>query len=68
MVTLTRDNDVLLLKTGDKIFQLYPRSETMFFTKDRDLTFEFENNAGGKPVKIIVKEHGTRVDELIFEK
>ena len=67
-MTVIRDNKVLLLKGGNNTFTLYPLSGTSFFTKERDLVFEFVKDAAGKPVKMIVKEHGAVADELMFEK
>jgi hypothetical protein len=43
-------------------------SDTLFFTKERDLTFQFVKDAAGKPLKMIVNEHGAKADELFFEK
>jgi hypothetical protein len=43
-------------------------SNTLFFSKERDLVFEFVKDAAGKPVKMIVMEHEAKADELIFEK
>jgi hypothetical protein len=48
---------VLTLTIGDNIFNLHPESETTFFSKDRDLTFEFKEN------KMIVREQGKIVEE-----
>ena len=67
-MTVARENKVLLLKGGNNTFTLYPLSATSFFTKERDLVFEFVKDAAGKPVKMIVKEHGAVADELMFEK
>ena len=67
-MTVTRENKVLLLKGGNNTYTLYPLSGTSFFSKERDLIFEFVKDAAGKPVKMIVKEHGAKADELMFEK
>jgi hypothetical protein len=67
-MTVIRDNKVLLLKGGNNTYALYPLSGTTFFSKERDLVFEFVKDAAGKPVKMIVKEHGAKADELMFEK
>lgn len=67
-MTLTRDNKVLLLKDANNTYTLYPLSDTSYFSKERDLIFEFVKDAAGKPVKMIVKEHGVKADELMFEK
>jgi hypothetical protein len=68
IVTVTRQNKILLLTTGKDRYMLYPQTDTSFFVKDRDLVFQFAKDAKGKPFKIIVKENNTVADELIFEK
>ena len=67
-MNVTREDNTLVLKGGNNSYTLYPQSDVMFFMKERDLTFEFEKNASGKPVKMIVNEHGAKADELMFEK
>jgi hypothetical protein len=67
-MTVTRENKMLLLKGGGNTFTLYPQADDSFFTKDRDLVFEFTKDAKGKPSKMIVKEHGAVADEFVFEK
>ncbi|MEP7232258.1 MAG: DUF4440 domain-containing protein [Ginsengibacter sp.] len=62
------ENNVLILQGGNNRYLLYPLSDTLFFTKERDLTFEFIKDATGNPVKMVVNEHGAKVDELMFEK
>ena len=49
----------LELTIGDKKLKLLPETETLFFSKDRDLTFEFSDN------KMIVREQGNIVEEAI---
>lgn len=61
-VTVTRDQNLLNLKIGEKTFLLYPESEKVFFTKDRDLTFEFVMT-GNRVSKFIVRGHGAVADE-----
>ena len=68
IVTVVRQNKILLLKAGNDRYLLYPQTATSFFTKDRDLVFQFVKDVQGKPAKIIVKEKNAVVDELIFEK
>jgi hypothetical protein len=50
---------VLTLTIGDKIFKLLPESDTMFFSADRDLTFEFKED------RMVVREQGKVVEEAI---
>jgi len=62
-LTVTRtDNGLLLTVGGDKKFVLHPESENVFFTADRDLTFEFVKT-GTKVSKIVVRERGAMVEE-----
>lgn len=66
-ITVTRDNNLLVLTVGNgNKFVLHPQSETVFFTPERDLTFEFIK-AGTKVSKIIVREHGAVVEEANAE-
>ena len=67
-MTVSRENKILLLTGGGQTYRLYPQGATSFFTKERDLVFEFIKDATGKPLKMIVKEHGALADELVFEK
>jgi len=57
------EQDGLLLVIGEKKYQLIPQSETMFFTKDRDLMFEFIKNDKGEIIKFIVRENGNIAEE-----
>jgi hypothetical protein len=50
---------LLTLKIGNNNFNLQPESETTFFLKERDVTFEFKEN------KMIVREQGKIVEEAI---
>ena len=50
---------VLTLTIGDKPFKLLPESDTVFFSADRDLTFEFKED------RMIVREQGKVVEEAI---
>jgi len=62
-LTVTRANHFLMLVlAGDKKFVLHPESENVFFTTDRDLTFEFVKT-GTKISKIVVREHGAITEE-----
>ena len=62
-LTVTRANNLLILVIGgDKKFVLHPESENIFFTADRDLTFEFMKT-GTEVSKVVVREHGAIVEE-----
>jgi len=56
---ITHADGSLLLTIGDNTFKLFPENETQFFSKDRDLTFEFKDD------KMIVREQGKIVEEAI---
>ncbi len=68
VMNLVKQGNVLLLKSEDNTYTLYPQDAASFFSKERDLVFEFEKDADNKPIKMIVKEHGAVADELLFEK
>jgi len=62
-LTVQREQDHLVLLTKDnKRYLLYPESENKFFTKDRDLTFEFVKNDKNQVSKMIVREAGEIVE------
>jgi hypothetical protein len=61
LVVTTGDN-LLTLTIGDKQYVLHPESQSVFFTSDRDLTFEFVKD-GSKVAKVVVREHGAVVEE-----
>ncbi|MGH9530110.1 MAG: nuclear transport factor 2 family protein [Terriglobales bacterium] len=66
-LTVTPANNLLILLVGsDKKYVLHPESGNIFFTTDRDLTFEFVK-AGTKVSKIVVREHGAVVEEASRE-
>jgi len=67
-MTVTRENKVLILKGGNNSYALYPMTNDSFFTKERDLVFQFVKDGAGKVIKMIVKEKGVVEDELGLEK
>lgn len=62
--TVRRQGETLVLSfaSGGE-FILYPESDTLFFIKDRDLTFEFVRRGGSATTLMRVREHGAVVDE-----
>ena len=56
----------IILTIGEKQYTLHPESEAVFFTTDRDLTFEFVKE-GRKVSKVLVREHGAVVEEAQAE-
>ena len=65
--TIRRENATLVLSFENGSFTLHPESQTVFFTKERDLTFEFSRRADGTRV-VRVRENGAVVDEGVAEK
>lgn len=57
------DAGSLLLQIGEKKFPLYAEKENLFFSKERDLTFEFVKE-GNKVVKLVVQERDEIAEEL----
>jgi hypothetical protein len=55
----------LLMEGSGSQSTLYPRGDSTFFLKERDLEFEFVRDEKGQVNKIIVHENGQIVDELL---
>ncbi|WP_076378499.1 nuclear transport factor 2 family protein [Filimonas lacunae] len=60
-ITITAGSNVLNMKIGEKLFVLYAEKENLFFSKDRDLTFEFVKT-GAVVIKVLVRERGEVVE------
>ncbi len=65
-LAFARENNTLIMTAGDKKYVLHPESESVFFTTDRDLTFEFVKD-GNKVTKVVVREHGAIVEQATAE-
>ncbi len=65
-LVVSQNDNQLILTIGEKKYVLHPESESLFFTTDRDLTFEFVKQ-GTKASEIIVREHGAVVEEARAE-
>ena len=63
-----REQNLLVLLIKEKKYILYPESGNLFFTKDRDLTFEFIKNEKKKVSKLLVRENGEIVEDAEFLK
>jgi len=63
VVTIQSQDTTLALLVGNQKFILYPETTNMFFTKERDLTFEFVKNEKNKIAKMIVHENGAIAEE-----
>ncbi len=62
-VAMTRAGATLVLTAGGHTMTLYPESASVFFAKERDLTFEFVRDAKGAVVTMRVRENGSVVEE-----
>jgi hypothetical protein len=65
-ILIRKTNTGLEMNFGKEKMFIYPETETLFFSKDRDLTFEFVLDAEQQPSKIIVREFGQAVEEIVF--
>ena len=65
-LVVSRDRNLLSLADGNKKYVLHPESDNVFFTTDRDLTFEFVKE-GSKVSKMVVREHGAVAEEAKAE-
>jgi len=63
VVEIETGSNMLVLKTSDAKFQVYPEKDTLFYSKERDLTFEFVKS-GNVVTKMVVRENGKIVEEL----
>lgn len=67
-VTVKRNGGTLVLSFAKTQALLYPESVNSFFSKERDLTFEFVTGENGNVVKLLVREHGAIAEEITREK
>jgi hypothetical protein len=65
-ITIKREGELLVLQADKDRFFLSPQSETVFFTKERNLTFEFQRKAD-KVSKLVVRENGSVAEEASVE-
>lgn len=59
-ITITAGSNVLYMLVRDKSYPLYAEKENLFFSKDRDLTFEFVKTGTGVS-QLLIREH----DEVV---
>lgn len=62
---ISREDNHLLLAISDQQYHIYPLSPTSFFSKDRDLTFEFIKTES-RLNKMVVREKGKVVEEAVY--
>lgn len=67
VIKVEADNGFLVLRIKDKSFIIYPETESRYFSKERDLDFEFIKNGRGLVEKFRVLENG-KVAEEVFRK
>jgi hypothetical protein len=67
-IAVEKELNQLVLIIGEKKFTIYPETEHRFFSKERDLVFEFVTDAKERPLKILVYERGKMVEEVTFRK
>jgi len=67
-IKIQREDNHLLMLIGEKKYIIFPETDTTFFSKERDLTFEFVKDGTNKISKMIVREKGVIAEEAIFEK
>ncbi len=60
-VTVQSEKGHLVIISGNTRFNAYPSSSTLFFVKEKDLSFQFAKKAAGI-VDMIVRENGEIVD------
>lgn len=65
-MVVKRNNQNLVQIIGGKEFAIYSETSTLFFSKERDLTFEFLTQNTIR--KMIVRENGEVADEIILSK
>ncbi|GAA0558616.1 nuclear transport factor 2 family protein [Chitinophaga japonensis] len=66
-VQIQVDNGSLTMLAGGHPFKLYAAKEGFFFSKERDLTFEFVKT-GQAVTRLIVRERGEIAEELVAER
>ncbi len=68
IMTVKQKEGILAISFTNDQMLLYPESNNSFFTKERDLTFEFVKDDKGNILKLVVREHGAIAEEAIFQK
>ncbi|MFT2009133.1 nuclear transport factor 2 family protein [Pontibacter sp. 13R65] len=67
MIVEKGDNNLVIISNNQHL-KLYPEADNLFFSKERDLTFEFTRSGKRKIAGIIVRENGAVVEEAIIVK
>jgi len=64
-VKVEKGSGVLILAISDQRFSLHPEKDGLFFSKERDLTFEFIRDDKGRVAKLVVRERGEVAEEAV---
>lgn len=60
---IQKESTGLVLHIGVKKYIIYPETQNLFFSKERDLTFEFIKDDNRKIKKMLIRENGEIVEE-----
>lgn len=64
-VLISTEKGILKIKTSKMSIDAYPNSNLSFFSKEAPLTFKFLKDSKGKILKMVVRERGNVVEELV---
>lgn len=59
-----RKNDFLVLVIGSSNFEIFPETDGRFFSKERDLVFDFRKDEQGKIREMVVIEKGNEAERF----
>ena len=57
-----------MLTAGDKKYELYPSSDSLFFYKDANLIFEFLEDPLSDNLKLEIRDHGALADTAVKDR
>lgn len=64
-IEIKTEEERLTMLIGGKTMSLYPETTSRFFSKERDLTFEFTKDTTSGQQKMVVREHGAIAEVLV---
>lgn len=64
-VTISKKRNRLEMNAGEMHLDILPETETLFFSEQAPLTFEFIKDSYGQIKKMVIREHGKIVEEAI---
>jgi hypothetical protein len=65
-VIIERENDLLVFNNNNRRFFIYPEAANVFFSKDRNLSFEFLRNERNELSKLVIREKGEIAELLTY--